>query len=820
MEAPAETRPGGEEMKALEGTASPRTNIQGLKGSMRALRGSTILLAATLAFTAPALGQPAPSDGSVLPFPPVPMAGTAAARLQDSTMEWPAEPQRLPSDAPNILIVLLDDVGFGVSETFGGEVHTPTLSRLAGDGISYNSFHTTAICSPTRASLLTGRDHTRVGNGTIAERAVAFDGYTGVMPKTAATVAEVLKNYGYHTAAFGKWHNTPATETTAIGPKDRWPNGYGFEHFYGFLGGETSQWEPRLTENYDAVEPPHDDPKYHLTSDMVDKALKWLDDYRAYDPDKPFFMYWAPGGVHGPHHIFPEWADKYKDKFDSGWDAYRERVYKRQLEMGVIPPGTEITPRDETMASWDSIPEAQRPFQERLMELFAGFVEHTDTEVGRLIDGMEARGLGNNTLIFYIFGDNGSSAEGQQGSISELLAQNNIPNTVEQQMDALDRIGGLEVLGSARTDNMYHAGWAWAGGTPFQGTKLMAAYFGGTRNPMVVSWPGHIKHDGKMRQQFHHVIDIAPTIYDILDIPEPKVVNGYEQMPMDGVSLAYTFEDAAAEGRKDVQFFDNNASRGIYSDGWFAAAKGPFIPWDTPGSAKRLATWDSAQDEWELYDLRSDFSQAKDLAKENPENLEEMKALFLQVAEEKKGFPIGAGNWLRLHPEDRVTTAYNEWTFGPNNNRMPEFAAPGVGRQSTQVTIDAEFGESANGVLYAVGGSGGGLSVYVRDGRLVYEYNMMIIENYQAQTDRIPAGKHKIVIDTTIAKPGGPGDVLITVDGAEAARTTLARTVPAAFTATESFDIGVDLGSTVSLTYEDERPFAFDGKIEQVKVTQ
>ena len=439
--------------------------------------GSALLLLSAMALTAPAYAQSAADDGSVLPLPPTPMAGKAAPRLQDSTMVWPTEPQRLPADAPNILIVLLDDVGFGISEAFGGEVRTPTFDRLAAEGISFNGFHTTSICSPTRASLLTGRDHTRVGNGTIAERAVAFDGYTGVMPKTAATIAEVLKNYGYHTAAFGKWHNTPAVETTAIGPKDRWPNGYGFEYFYGFLGGETSQYEPRLTENYDAVEPPHDDPTYHLTSDMTDKALKWLDDYRAYDPNKPFLMYWAPGGVHGPHHIFKEWADKYKGKFADGWDAYRERVHKRQIEMGVIPPGTKLTERDETMAAWDSIPAEQRPFQERLMELFAGFVEHTDSEVGRLVDGMEARGLRDNTLIFYIFGDNGSSAEGQQGSISELLAQNNIPNTVEQQIAALDRIGGLEALGTSRTDNMYHAGWAWGRRRAVQGHQADGCLF-------------------------------------------------------------------------------------------------------------------------------------------------------------------------------------------------------------------------------------------------------------------------------------------------------------------------------------------------------
>lgn len=791
-------------------------------GPQRRHRKAAIVLAVVFAAANTAgiaSAQESASGSEVLPFPPAPMAGVAGPTLETSTMIWPAPQEHLSKDAPNVLIVLLDDVGFGISETFGGEVHTPTLDKLAAEGLAFTSFHTTAICSPTRASLLTGRNHTRIGSGTIAERAVAFDGFTGVIPKNAATIAEVVKNYGYHTAAFGKWHNTPVIETTAIGPKDRWPNNYGFEYFYGFLGGETSQYEPRLTENFDAVEPPND-PNYHLTTDLVDKALNWLDDYRAFDPDKPFFMYMAPGGVHGPHHVAQQWADKYKGKFDTGWDAYRERVFQRQLDMGVIPSGTQLTARDPSMASWDSIPEDQRPFQERLMEIFAGFVEQTDTEIGRLLDGMEQRGLRENTLVIYIFGDNGSSAEGQQGSISELLAQNNIPNTVEQQITALDRLGGLEALGTSRTDNMYHAGWAWAGSTPFKGTKLLGSYFGGTRNPMVISWPGRIQHDGKMRSQFGHVVDIAPTLYEVMGITPPKVVNGFDQMPIDGTSLVYTFNDAGAPSKKHEQFFDNNGSRGIYADGWFAGTFGPLIPWDTPGSVKRIANWDSTKDQWELYDLSKDFSQANDLAAENPEKLAELKQRFETVAEENKDFPIGAGNWLRLHPKDRISSPYNSWTFGPNVRRMPEFAAPGVGRRSTKVTIDAEFGDRSNGVLYAVGGSGGGLSVYMDQGELVYEYNMMIIENYQARTAPIAAGPHKIEIDTKIEKPGGPAQVVISIDGAEAAKADVKRSVPAAFTATESFDVGVDLGSPVSLAYEEKRPFAFDGKIHEVRIEQ
>ncbi|MGF1525807.1 MAG: sulfatase-like hydrolase/transferase [Candidatus Competibacterales bacterium] len=761
-----------------------------------------------------------PADGTVLPFPPQPMASVTKPRLQDSTMEWPKPLERLPEGAPNVLIVLLDDVGFGISETFGGEVRTPALDKLANEGIRYNSFHTTSICSPTRAALLTGRNHTRIGSGTIAERAVAFDGYTGVIPKTAATVAEVLKEYGYHTAAFGKWHNTPATETTAIGPKERWPNGYGFEYFYGFLGGETSQYEPRLTENYDHIEPPHDDPKYHLTEDMVDKALEWLDERQAFAPDKPFFMYWAPGGVHGPHHVFAEWADKYSGKFDDGWDAYRERVYQRQLAMGVIPPGTQLTERDETLEAWDSIPEDQLALQRRLMEIFAGFVEHTDVQVGRLIAGFEARGLRENTLIFYIFGDNGSSAEGQRGSISELLAQNNIENTVEQQIEALERIGGLEVLGSPATDNMYHAGWAWAGSTPFKGTKLLGAYFGGTRNPMVVSWPKGIEPDGQMRSQFHHVVDIAPTLYELLDIPHPQVVNGYGQMPMDGVSLAYTFDDATAPSQKKVQFFDNNGSRGIYQDGWFAGAFGPFIPCDTPASVPRIANWDSATDQWELYKLDEDFSQANDLAATLPDKLEALKRDFLALAEDNKAFPIGAGNWLRLHPEDIRKTPYTHWRFGQTTRRMPEFTAPGIGRQSTVVTIDLTMEDGASGVLYAVGGASGGVTVYLDNGHLVYEYNMMIIEQYVTRSEApLGAGQHQIEVVTDIAGPGQAGTVTLTVDGEQVAQAELKRTVPLAFTATETFDVGADLGSPVSPHYAERRPFEFDGQIAQLQVS-
>ncbi|WP_295588084.1 arylsulfatase [uncultured Lamprocystis sp.] len=786
------------------------------------MKTKSLLLAALCGLVPPATQAATPSatpdDGSVLPFPPTPSASIAGPTLQESTMVRRAAPNHLPADAPNILIILLDDVGFGLADTYGGPIHTPTLSRIANAGISYNAFHTTAICSPTRAALLTGRNHQRVGSGTIAERAVDWDGYTGEIPRTSATLAKVLGDYGYATAAFGKWHNTPATQTTAMGPFTLWPTGegIGFDYFYGFLAGETSQWEPRLVENFNPIEPPHD-ARYHLSEDLANQTITWLRKHRAFAPDKPFFVYWAPGAGHGPHHIFKEWADKYQGQFDNGWDQLRERTFAQQQALGWIPAETQLTPRAETMPAWESIPESERPFQRRLMEVFAGFVEHVDTQAGKVIDELERLGVRDNTIIFYVFGDNGSSAEGQQGSISELLAQNQIPNTIAQQRAALDQLGGLDALGGPKVDNIYHAGWAWAGDTPFQHTKLIASHFGGTRNPLAVSWPARIQPDRTPRPQFHHVNDIAPTLYDILHIQPPKVVDGFAQDPIDGTSMAYTFGDAKAPGRKLTQYFDNNGSRGLYQDGWYACTFGPLTPWLTvsPG----LATWDANQDSWELYNLAADFSQAANLAAQEPQRLGAMKALFLEQAQENQVFPIGAGIWLRLHPEDRIKTPYTRWQFDSTTTRMPEFTAPGLGRESNHVSIDAALGPDASGVLYALGGASGGLALYLDRGVLVYEYNMMIIERYTARSqEKLPAGPHRIEVDTTIAKPGAPAEVVLSVDGQEVARTTVKRTVPAAFTASETLDVGTDLGSPVSLDYFDRRPFAFDGTIDSVEV--
>ncbi len=753
----------------------------------------------------------------VLPFTPTPSASTAGLTMQDSIYKKRVVPQRLPADAPNILIVLMDDLGPGTPSTYGGEINTPTLDRVADMGISFNRFHSTAMSSPTRAALLTGRNHTRVGNGQIAALANDWDGFSGTIPKSSATVAEVLKNYGYSTGAWGKWHNTPEEQITNKGPFDYWPTGYGFEHFYGFLAGEASQYEPTMVLNTTQVNPNELHRKgYHLTEDIADEAITWLREQRAYAPDKPFLMYWAPGASHGPHQVPKEWADKYKGKFDDGWDKYRERVFKQAKEKGWIPQDAQLTPRPASMASWDSIPEAEKPFQRRLMEVFAGFTEHADYNVGRIISEIERQGKLDNTLIFYIWGDNGSSAEGLLGSISEKLAQNGIPTTISQHIEALNELGGLDVLGSPKTDNMYHAGWAWAGSTPYRSTKLVGAHFGGIRQPMAVSWPKGIKADATPRPQFHHVIDIVPTIYELTKITPPQVVNGVPQDSIDGVSMVYSFADAKAEGQRKTQFFDIMASRGIYHDGWFASAMGPREPW-VPGVPKGARDWSPEKDTWELYNLNDDWSQANDLAAKMPEKVAQMKDLFLLESTKNKNLPIGGGLWstVLFHPEDAPATPYTEWTFTGPMTRMPETTAPKLGKFSNTVTMEVNVPENANGVLYAFGAFSGGLTCYVKDGVLNYEYNLFEVSRTKVKAkEKLPLGKVKIeVVSTLTAKVGGPMDITIKANGTVIGQGQVPLTAGYHFTSNDCLDLGSDLGSPVSLAYYDQAPFAFNGTI-------
>jgi len=752
----------------------------------------------------------------VLPFPTPPMGGEVGPTMQESIHKWRETPSYLPEDAPNILIIMLDDAGFGNPSTFGGEINTPTLSRLAKQGIAYNRFHTTAMCSPTRAALMTGRNHHRVGAGQIAEFANDWDGYTGVIPKSSATIPEVLGHYGYATAAFGKEHNTPVDQL-ANGPYDRTPNGRGYDYFYGFMAGETSQWEPVLWENTTRIEAPHTEnyEDYHLTEAMADKGITWIRRHLAMNPDRPFMMYWAPGAVHGPHHVASKWADKYKGQFDDGWDAYQKRNFERQKEIGWIPENAEMAPRPEGMPAWEDIPDEEKAFQARLMEVYAGFLEHTDVQAGKLIDELEARGIRDNTIVIYILSDNGASAEGMNGSVAELNAQNGIPSTTADQIEIVEELGGLNAIGGPKMDNMYHSAWAWAGDSPFRYTKLIAADWGGTRTPMVISWPKRIQPDNTPRSQFLHVNDIAPTLYDLLDISHPKVVDGHEQDPIDGVSFVSTFNDPGAPEVKKTQYFDIMGSRGIYHEGWMASTFGPRTPW--VAEMPDIANWDPNQDEWQLFDSRSDYSLMNNLADENPEKLQELKTLFMQEAEKNKALPVGGGLYTVINPQEMKKSTNTEWTLFEGITRIPESQAPNVRNGNLRAEIEAEVPAGVSGVIFAMGGYAGGVSLYAMNGELYYEYSSLLLKRTKIKVGKLPKGEVSIAYEMrTPMGRGVPAELIFWINGKEANSGTVERTIPAAFTASETFDVGMDLNSPVADAYFDKGSFPFEGSLKKL----
>ena len=557
------------------------------------------------------------------------------------------------------------------------------------------------MCSPTRASLITGRNQHRVGSGQVAEFANDWDGYTGVIPKSSATIAEVLGYYGYATAAFGKDHNTPLDQL-ANGPYDRLPTGRGFDYFYGFFGGETSQWEPVLWENTTPISAPHVEnyEDYHLTEDLADKAITWMRRHLAINPDRPFLMYWTPGGVHGPHHVAEKWSDKYKGQFDDGWDAFQKRNFERQKKLGWIPADTKLAPRPKEMPAWEDVPEEEKAFQARLMEVFAGYLEHTDVQAGKLIDELEARGIRDNTIVIYIVGDNGASAEGIEGTVAELMAQNGIPSTVDEHIAVVEQLGGLDEIGGPKMDNMYNAAWAWAGNSPFRYTKLVAADWEARGRRW--SSPGRAHQTRRYAApQFLHVNDVVPTIYDLLEITPPKVVDGHEQDPLDGVSFVSTFDDANAPEVKKTQYFEVMGSRGIYHDGWMASTFGPRTPWvaKTPD----FSNWDPQQDTWQLFDTRNDYSLTNDLAAENPDKLEGMKKLFLQVAEDNKLLPVGGSLYAMFNPGDMKLSTNTEWTFFEGITRVPSSNAE-LDAGNLRAEIEATVPENVDGVLFALGG--------------------------------------------------------------------------------------------------------------------
>ena len=738
---------------------------------------------------------------SILPVPDAQHVGRVAYDAKDPDSKFPPiEPLRPPKGAPNVLIVLLDDVGFAASSAFGGPIHTPTAERLANGGLKFNRFHTTALCSPTRQALLTGRNHHSVNMGGICEIATSAPGYSSVLPKSKAPLAMTLKLNGYSTAQFGKCHEVPVWQTSPLGPFDQWPTGGGgFEYFYGFIGGETNQWYPAIYEGTSAIEPEKTPAEgYHFTEDMTNKAIKWTRQQKALMPDKPFFMYFAPGACHAPHHVPKAWADKYKGKFDQGWDKLREETFARQKQLGVIPADAELTGRPAEIPAWDETPENMRPIFAREMEVYAGFLEHTDHHVGRLIDALQDLEILNDTLIYLIIGDNGASAEGTpNGCFNEMAVLNGMGTleTTEFLTSKIDDFGGPDAY------NHYAVGWAHAMDTPYQWTKQVASHFGGTRNGTIVHWPGGIEGKGEIRSQFHHVIDVAPTILEAAGLPHPAVVNSIQQAPLEGCSMLYAFNDAKAAERHETQYFEMFCNRGIYHKGWTAVTRHG-VPW--VGAYKRGFD----EDVWELYDTNTDWSQARDLAKEQPAKLDELKRLFLIEAARYSALPLDDRTFERFNPDlagrPQLIQGQTQLLFG-GMGRLSENSILSTKNRSYAVTADVEVPASgAEGVIIAQGGSTNGWSLYAKGGKLKFCYNFFgITLTFVEATQPIPAGHHQVRMEFKYDGGGlaKGGAITLYVDGSSVGQGRIEQSVPMAYSADETCDIGKEGGSPVSPDY-------------------
>jgi arylsulfatase A-like enzyme len=772
----------------------------------------------TLATSTLALSQdktfPAASTPSVLPRPDFHFPGNVGRTYLDSDPPQFPQPVQAPKGAPNVLLILIDDAGFGQFSTFGGGVPSPTMDRLAAEGLRFNSFHTTALCSPTRAALITGRNHHSAATGVIGETATGYDGYTTVLPRNTGTVGEVLRQNGYMTAWIGKNHNTPVWESSAAGPFDRWANGLGFDYFYGFNGGDMNHWNPVLYENRNLVAA-SSDPKYYLTTDLADHAIAWVRKVKSIAPDWPFLLYVAPGATHAPHQISQDWIDRFKGKFDMGWDKYREETIERQKRLGVIPANTKLTERSAGLPAWDTLNADQKRLYARMMEVFAAYGAECDYEMGRIIDAVKQLPDADNTIFVYIAGDNGSSAEGGiEGSINENLFFNGFSEKWQDNLKYIDELGGPKHF------NHFPAAWAHAMDTPFQWTKQVASHFGGTRNPMIVSWPARIKDRGGLRQQFMHVIDVVPTLYEVIGITPPTELNGTPQKPIEGISFAYTFDDAKAKERHTTQYFELGANRGLYHDGWMASALS-FPPWQPVRTG-----FDPDKQKWELYNVTDDFSQANDLAVANPQKLRELQDLWWAEAARHDVLPLDWRASERLNAElmgrpslagDRKTFTYYAGQVG-----LPGEAAPRILNKSWTLTADIEVPEGVvEGMIVTHGGLEGGYGLYVRNGKPTFVYNYLSVERYNiASTVPLPKGKAQLKVD--IAYSGKPGEfgkgatVTMTVNGTRVAQGELPKTIPVQISIGEGLDIGEDIGSPVDFTYKP--PFPFTGKIEKVTV--
>ena len=720
--------------------------------------------------------------------------GIQGYTVPDSTPS-PLRLASAPAGAPNIVLILLDDVGFGTCGTFGGPVPTPALDRVAAHGLRFNQFHTTALCSPTRAAMLTGRNHHTVHMGGIPEGANVFPGYDSIIPKEAASVAEILKQSGYSTGAFGKWHLAPLWEQTLAGPFDRWPTGLGFERFYGILNAEASQWEPPMFDQTTPVMPYEGRDDYHMTEDIVDKAISWMRVQKASQPSKPFFSYIATGAMHCPHHVAPEWIEKFKGQFDQGWDELRREIYERQLSLGVIPEGTALTARPDEVPSWDEYPDRYKPVASRLMEVFAGFLAHTDAQIGRVLDALEQMGEMDNTLFMYITGDNGASAEGTiHGAWSAPSFQNGIPEDPEWLLDHMDDFG------TARCENHYNLAWAWALDSPFQWMKQVASHFGGTRNAMAVQWPARISDAGGLRTQFHHVVDVMPTLLAAAGVSMPTAVNGLQQLPVDGVSMLYAMDGADGASTRPTQYFEMFGNRAIYHDGWIASCFHGRVPWNRFG----MVPFDGPQEKWELYNIANDFSQGVDLAEKHPEKLAELLALFDSEAKRNNVYPLrepGSTLGMTVVPPENLG-GLKKMTYTTDHIRMPERSVVNLKNCSFRITAEVEVSSSmCSGVIACQGGNMAGWTLYLNDdGCPVYHYNWMGHDHYIA-TSLVPlnTGRHEIVVDFVYDGGFGVGGhAVLLVDAIPVAHVRVERTVPIVFSMSgESFDIGMDTGAPV-----------------------
>jgi len=762
----------------------------------------------------------APNDAiqrQVLPIPDrKPVTLTTYDAKDPDTKFPPITPLRPPTGAPNVLVILLDDAGFGASSAFGGPCATPNAEKLAANGLKYNRFHTTALCSPTRAAMLSGRNHHAVGMGGITEIATSAPGYNSLRPNTCAPLAEILKLNGYSTAQFGKCHEVPVFEATPIGPYDHWPTGSGFERFYGFLGGETSQYAPPLYDGTTPIQAERTaEEGYHLTEDLADKAIDYIRQQKSIAPDKPFFIYFAPGATHAPHHVPKEWSDKYKGRFDKGWDALREETFDRQKKLGVIPRDAELTARPKEIPTWKDTEERLRPVLARQMEIYAGFMEHVDHHVGRVIDALGDLKILDDTLIYYIIGDNGASAEGTvTGCFSEwLVGEAPDLNTPELLIERMND------LGTPRAYNHYAVGWAHAMDTPYQWTKQVASHWGGTRNGTIVHWPNGIKAKGQIRSQFHHVIDVAPTILEAATLPEPTIVNGVLQEPLHGVSMAYSFDDAKAAERHETQYFEMFCNRGIYHKGWTAVTRHGNLPWVLTGAQPPLN-----DDVWELYDTTKDWSQTHDLAKQMPEKVAELKQLFDLEASKYNVFPLDDRKGERANPDlaGRPTVVHgNTQLLFPGMRRVQENTIISTKNKSHSVTAEIEVPTSdVKGVIVAQGGAMGGWSLYVHEGRLRYCYNLLGVRQFYVSAESPPpAGTHQVRMEFTYdgGGLGKGGTVTLYVDGKEVGAGRVERTHSFIFALDETTEVGCDMGEPVSPDYG-PRGNAFTGKVHWVQI--